>query len=148
MNNKDADQTAHSRSLICIFVVRICGKTGFLMMWLIYFSLPKYEPRHDKTNKLNVRPAMTRISLGIRPVWSESLLSAWRKLGLLATHWAHIKDSDQTGRMPRLIWVLAGRTVILLILSRGGSYFFLVFVYSKRVPTMDITDPCTGKERV
>ena len=31
-----------------------------------------------------------------RPVWSESLLSAWRKLGSLATHWAHSEDSDQT----------------------------------------------------
>ena len=28
------------------------------------------EPRHDKTNKMSVRPAKTRISLGIRPVWS------------------------------------------------------------------------------
>ena len=31
---------------------------------------------------------------------------AWRKLGSLATHWAHSEDSDQSGRMPRLIWVL------------------------------------------
>ena len=36
-----------------------------------------------------------------------------KKLGSLATHWAHSEDSDQTGRMPRLIWVFAGRTVIL-----------------------------------
>ena len=27
-----------------------------------------------------------------RPVWSESSLSAWRKLGSLTTHWAHSKD--------------------------------------------------------
>ena len=27
------------------------------------------EPPHDKTNKMTVRPAKTRISLGIRPVW-------------------------------------------------------------------------------
>ena len=46
----------------------------------------------------------------LRPVWSESSLSAWRKLGSLATHWAHSKDSDQTGQMPRLIWVFAGCT--------------------------------------
>ena len=44
------------------------------------------EPRHDKTNKISVRPAKTQISLGIRPVWSESSLSAWRNLGSLATH--------------------------------------------------------------
>ena len=28
----------------------------------------------------------------------------------LATHWVHIEDADQTGRMPRLIWVFAGCT--------------------------------------
>ena len=56
-----------------------------------------------KPTKWHVRPAKTEMSLGIRPVWSESSLSAWRKLGSLATHWAHSKDSDQTGRMPRLI---------------------------------------------
>ena len=75
------------------------------------------EPRHDKTNKVSVRPAKTQISMGIRPVWTETSLSAWRKLGSLATHWAHNEDSDQTGRMPRLIWVIAGRRVILLVLS-------------------------------
>ena len=62
-----------------------------------------------------VRPSKTQISLGIRPVRSESSLSAWRKTGFLAIHWAYSKDSDQTGRMPRLIWVFAGRTVILLV---------------------------------
>ena len=76
------------------------------------------EPRHDKNSKTSVRPAKTQISLGIRPVWSESPLSAWRKLGSLATHWAHSEDSEQTG--PRLIWVFAGRTVILLVLSCRG----------------------------
>ena len=58
------------------------------------------------------------------PVRPESSLSAWRKLGSLATHWVHSEDSDQTGRMPRLICVFAGRTLILLVLSCRGSYFF------------------------
>ena len=35
---------------------------------LAVFSEDTYEPRHDKTNKLSVRPAKTQISLGIRPV--------------------------------------------------------------------------------
>ena len=83
--------------------------------------LAQNEPRHDKTNKMAVRPVKTQISLGIRPVWSESSLSAWRKLGSLATHWAHSEDSDQIGRMPRLIQVFAGRTLILLILACRGS---------------------------
>ena len=79
------------------------------------------EPRRDKTNKMTVRPAKTQISLGICPVWSESSL---------CPHWvaqdpgflhADSEDSDQTGRMPRLIWVFAGRTLILLVLSCHGS---------------------------
>ena len=63
-----------------------------------------------KPTKWHVRPVKTQISLGIRPVWSESSLSAWRKFGSLATHWAHSEDTDQTGRMPRLVWVFAGRS--------------------------------------
>ena len=79
--------------------------------------------RNTKTpTKWHVRPAKPQISLGIHPVWSVSLLSIWRKLGSLATHWVHSEESDQTGRMPRLIWVFAGRTVILLVLSCCGSY--------------------------
>ena len=63
-----------------------------------------------KSTKWHVLPAKTQVSLCIRTIWSESLLLARRKLGSLATHWAHIKGSNQTGRMPRLIWVFAGRT--------------------------------------
>ena len=77
--------------------------------------MQRSEPRHDKTNKMSVRPAKTQISLGIRPVWSESSPSTWRNLGSLATHWAHSEDSVQTGRMPRLIWVFAGHTFVLLV---------------------------------
>ena len=102
----------------------------------------EYEPRHDKTSKVTVRPAKTRISLGIRPVWSEYSLSAWRNLGSLATHWAHSEDSDQTSRMPRLIWVFAGRTLILLVLSCRGSYYLSekwnlvwTFIFSNCKPT-------------
>ena len=61
-----------------------------------------------KPTKWPLRPAKTQISLCIRPVWSESSLSTWRNIGSSATHWAHCEDSDQTGRMPRLIWVFAG----------------------------------------
>ena len=82
------------------------------------------EPRHDKTDKMAVRLAKTQIRLGIRPVWSESSLSAWRKLESLATHWAHSEDSDQTERMPRLIWVFAGRTVILLVFHVAALIIF------------------------
>ena len=82
-----------------------------------------YEPQHDKTNKMTVRAAQTHVSLGIRPVWSESSLSAWRKLESLVTHWAHSEDSDQTGRTPRLIWVFAERTTTLSVLYEAAQMF-------------------------
>ena len=84
----------------------------------------RFEPPHEKTNKMAVRPAKIQISLGIRPVWSESSLSAWRKLGSLASHWAQSEDSESTGRMPRLIWSESSLgAVILLVLSWGGSFY-------------------------
>ena len=58
----------------------------------------------------HVRPAKSQISLGIHPVCSESLLCIqWVAKDPRFLH-ADGVDSDQTGRMPRLIWVFAGRT--------------------------------------
>ena len=51
---------------------------------------------------------MTQISLGICPVWSQSSLSTWRNIWSSTTHRAHCEESDQTGRIPRLIWVFPG----------------------------------------
>ena len=113
-------------NFVCVITNRVPSLPEFWQILKVQFYLnhpqTKYEPRHDKTNKMAVRPAQTQISLGIRPVWSESSLSPWRKLWSLATHWTHSEDSDQTGRMPRLIWFVAGRTLILLVLSCRGSY--------------------------
>ena len=80
--------------------------------WMIFFTAINTQMSRivTKPTDWHVRLAKTQISLGIRPVWSESSLSAWRMLGSLATHWVHSEDSDQTGRMPRLIWVFAGHT--------------------------------------
>ena len=61
-----------------------------------------------------VHPAKTQISLGIRPVWSEySLCAQWVAKDPSFLH-AVSEDSDRTGRMPRLIWVFAGRTYHLV----------------------------------
>ena len=96
------------------------------LRWRSY-SMIVYEPAQTKPTKWHVRPAKTQISLGIRPVWSESsvrmkkawnlsyplnLQSAWRKLGTLATHWrlGSACASAQAGRMHRLIRVFTGRT--------------------------------------
>ena len=52
-----------------------------------------------RPTKLHVHPAKTQISLDICPVWSDSSMSAWRKLRSLATHSANSENSDHTGRM-------------------------------------------------
>ena len=88
----------------------------------VFYLQLTLERRHDKNNKVTVRPAKTQISLGIRPVWSESSLCAQCVGKDPSFLHADSEDSDQTGRMPRLIWVLAGRTVTLLVLSCRGSF--------------------------
>ena len=73
---------------------------------------------HNKLSRLVTKPTK----------W----LCAQRRLGTawLCTQWvgkdprflhADSEDSDQTGQMPSLIWVFAGRTTTLLVLSWGGS---------------------------
>ena len=80
-----------------------------------------HELRHNKTNKWVC--VQWRLRSAWAPAQSDQSLRCPRiKLWSLATHWAHSEDSDQTGRMPRLIWVFAGRTVTLLVLSCGGSH--------------------------
>ena len=44
---------------------------GLLTRCPLSIVVSSNEPRHDKTNKMSVCPAKTKISLGIRPVWSE-----------------------------------------------------------------------------
>ena len=81
--------------------------------------LPKRQLSHlmTKPTKWSVCPAKTQISLGLYPVWSESSLCAqWVAKDPRFLH-VDSEDSDQTGRMPRLIWVFAGHTAILLVLS-------------------------------
>ena len=98
------------------------------LVWYVCITLKILDfSRHmspDKTNKW-VCAKRRQISLGIRPVWSESSLSTWRKLGSLATHWAHSKDSDQPGH-PLGARILSNLSLlgahILLVLSCHDSY--------------------------
>ena len=100
-----------------------CHVVAHLSFYRQINSPKTIEPRHDKTNKMTVRPAKNQISLGIRPVWSESSLCAqWVAKDPSFLH-ADSEDSGQTGRMPRLIWVFVGRTLTLLVLSCCGSTF-------------------------
>ena len=91
------------------FVVRrLIYRKILLLRWNIQ-NMP-----HDKTNKMACAPS-EEIGLGILPVWSVfafRMKKAWIFSYPLSTQrrlW-----SDQ---VPRLIWVFAGHTVILLVLS-------------------------------
>ena len=71
-----------------------------------------FKPKHDKTNKMTCAPsensksgwASTQYDQSLRCPHKEPLCS-WLSIERTAS-----EDSDQTGRMLRLIWVFAGRT--------------------------------------
>ena len=92
----------------------------YIHIWLINAYMSRLV---TKTNKMTVRPAKTQISLGI---WSDSSLCAQRVAKDPSFLHADSEDFDQNGRMPRLIWVFAGRTVIL---SWGGSHIYIYNIY-------------------
>ena len=81
----------------------------------------------------------TQISLSIRPVWSESLLcTQWVAKGSVILQ-ADSEDSDQTGRMRRLIWVFAGaQSRIHRNRNRGyieetyRQHIFMIFISDER----------------
>ena len=83
---------------------------------------------HDMTKPTKWVCAQRRL----RSAWAfgqsdQSLLCAqWVAKDLSFLH-VDSKDSDQTGRMPRLIWVFAVRTVILLVVSRHATAQIISF---------------------
>ena len=115
------------------------------------FIHPHMSRLVTKPTKWRVCPVKTQISLGIHPVWSESSLSAWRKLGSSATHWAHSKDSEQTGQMPRLICVFAGRTchIVGFVMRRLISLIFSIlihyFIQSQKIKPSNLSFSATCK---
>ena len=74
-------------------------------------------------------PAKTQISLGICPVWSKtSLCAQWVAKNPSFLH-ADSQDSDQTGWMPRLIWVFAGRTFHFVGFVMRWFSYLVKFLY-------------------
>ena len=87
------------------------------------------EPLHDKTNK------MTCAQQSLRSAWASpqsdqsSLCAQWVAKDIIFLH-ADSEDSDQTGRMPRLTWVFAGRTChfVGFVTRRLISLWLILFV--------------------
>ena len=94
-----------------------------------------------KPTKWSMCPGKTQISLGICPVWSES--SQCTQLVAEDPVFLHAdnEDSDQTGQMPRLIWVFAGRTghfvgFVMRQLKWGNILLSLFHPCSVSIPSM------------
>ena len=82
---------------VCVLCLDSASLLGQKMSWLM-----------TKPTKWRVHPAKTQISLGVRPVWSESSLCAQWVAKDPSFLRADSKGSDQIGRMPKLTWVFDG----------------------------------------
>ena len=92
-----------------------------------------------KPTKWHVRAAKTLIRLGRSSKDSDqpghllSLIRVFtvRSIGSNDPRFLHVdsKDSDQTGRMPRLIWVIAGHTSILLVCHEAAQILMGQLLY-------------------
>ena len=76
----------------------ISSKIGLSQVLRVKYKL-NLSCSMTKTTKWLVRPAKTKISLGIRPVWTVFAV-CMKKHWPLTTYWA---------QMPTLIWVFTGR---------------------------------------
>ena len=80
------------------------------------FSMPQYEPPHDKTSRMACAPSEYWVSLGIRMkkawVFAVRMKKAWVLSYQLCTQWRLWSDWFESSLC----------TVIWLVLSWGGSY--------------------------
>ena len=86
-----------------------------------------YEPWHDKTNKMSVRPVKTQISLDIRPVWSEFAVHSVGSSGPKVSSCRQQRLwSDWAGAQANLSlrWVHTGFVMSRLICTLTQMIFF------------------------
>ena len=113
----------------------------------------QHMSRHTtKPTKWYVPSAKTQISLGIRPFWSESsLCTQWVAKDPSFFH-VDSEESGQTGRMPRLIWVFAGRTCHFVgFVMRGAQFistpYAKIVLYRRKGPSLFYI-PLTGNRDI
>ena len=102
-------------------------------IWLYQFLIIAYlftllNMSHDKTNPTKWRCVQWKLGSDWASAQS-SLSSQWVARNPSFLH-ADSEDSDQTGRMPRLIWVFAWRTLVFFVLSCRGSYTLSLMLIS------------------
>ena len=108
--------------LICVFAGCTCYFVGFLLRWLKLTKRKRTERscglRSFKSNicaQLLNNKRCSILSEDCSGTTHEPPHDKTNKMVCVPSD-----DSDQTGQMSRLIWVFAGHTVILLVLSWGG----------------------------
>jgi hypothetical protein len=111
----------------------------YLCQWLSYHPCKHsiYEPCHDKTKVMRLRPAWIQTSLCIRAVWSGSMLFTYKLYNSRKTD-SDSMDPDQTTQMRRLVWIHAARKPIMLVLLWRGSFvssvhFYFIHLTLKRI---------------
>ena len=115
---KKKKKHTHTQLRIIIMMTSPGKITGKYRVFKMTIVLNNHKMSHDMTKPTKWVCAQRRLK-------SESLLCIqWVAKDPSFLH-VDSEFSDQTGRMPRLIWVFAGRTVTLLILSCCGSKWIL-----------------------
>ena len=118
--SRDSSRTSARRFSAAAFICSI-SSSFFLDSW----NRRAFEPPHDKTNKMVCAPSKDSDQPGHLPSLIRVFPVHMKKAWVLSYPLSATNDSDQTGWMSRLIWVFAGVTVILLVLSLGGSFICL-----------------------
>ena len=98
--------------------------------------------RHDMTKPIKWLCAQRRL----RSAWASTQSDQSLRFALSVAKdprvfHADSKDTDQSGRMSRLIWVFAEGTLILLVLSCRGSYGYNSTILSKDWTTRGLDAP-------
>ena len=128
-NSQNCNQPGQTTGLICVFAWCTChlGAHVILVHTASYrfHCAPAQMSRHmTKPTKWSVRPTKTQISLGIRPVWSESLQCAqWVDQRTQCFFMQTANTLITLGGCPGWSESSLGKKVILFVLSWGGSNF-------------------------
>ena len=104
---------------LCILFVRLNRSLLLLLLLLLLV----FEPPHDKTNKTACAPSKTSNWPGHLPSLIRVFAVCMKKAWVLSYPLSASEESDQKGRMPRLIGVFTRYTVVLLVLSCGSSHY-------------------------
>ena len=123
------------------FCFNFAAKIIMLVKCLLFYCTFKFHSpflscrkwNNKKMSRLVTKPTKWLCAQRrLRSTWASvqsdqsSLCAQWVAKDPCFFH-ANSEDSDQTGRMPRLICVFAGRTLTLLVLSRGGSSYIIIW---------------------